>query len=296
MNATLKKNAPALLYIFLMTIAFTTRYGDITVSPNVQYIVSSIIIFIAGFMIIKKRKKDTDMDELKYFLKIFFIPHFLMHLYTLILMFVGVFNIKYISTNISVYIPILLALSSIYLFKDKALKYNCVALVISWFVSIIASTISKGVGIFPYAILQAYFGMSTPIGEVKSSKYLELHDLVLSIGLIIVYYMYSKKKLNKNELIFISIIILIMVLGMKRISILGIILSFLFIKFINYFSDENKLKVCKIVGIVLFIVCYVFIYILFNGEQIYEVFSKFNINLMGRNYYYDVILIMENFH
>ena len=125
-----------------------------------------------------------------------------------------------------------------------------------------------------------------------SKNYLELHDLVLSLGCIFVYFIYKinmQNKITKNDFFNILIILLILGLGMKRITILGIIISFIFIKFIKYVSEKNKIKVCKILGVAVSIICYVFVFFILNGEILYELCAKYNINLMGRNYYYDVI-------
>ena len=149
----------------------------------------------------------------------------------------------------------------------------------------------KGFNIIPYAIMQAYFEIGDPIGGV-SKNYLELHDLVLSLGCIFVYFIYNinmKNKITKNEFFIIMISSMILGLGMKRITVLGIIISFIFIKFIKHISEKNKIKICKLLGIAVLIICYIFIFFILNGDILYEFCAKYNINLMGRNYYYNVI-------
>lgn len=296
MNKTNQRNPIVLLYIILMAIAFTTRYGDTLINKNVQYIIAIIIIVISFFYFIKNGR-NNNISNLKYFFKLYFIPPLLIHLYTLVLIMFGVFDSTYLSSNISMYIPILLALSSVYIFKEKAFKYNLIALILSWFISFLSSVALKGINIIPYAIMQGYFGISNPIGEV-SKNYLELHDLVLSLGGILVYFIYdinTKNKISKKQFYVILILLLILGLGMKRITILGILLSYIFIKFIKHISEEKKVKICKLVGVIILIICYIYIYILFNSEFFYEFCAKYNIDLMGRNYYYDTIVEYGDF-
>lgn len=290
MNTKVKKIL-IILYIVLMAIAFTTRCGDIFISNNVQYIIAIIIIGISFFSFIINGKNRENAKDLKKVFKWYFIPPLLIHLYTLILMMVGIFDKAYFSTNISKYIPILLAISSIYIFEEKAFDYNFIALILSWFLSFFISIICKGINVIPYAIMQAYFEVENPIGEV-SKNYLELHDLVLTLGCIFVYFIYNinmKKRINKKEIYSILIALVILGLGMKRITILGILVSFIFIKCMKHISKENKIKLCKIAGGTILIACYIYVYIILNSEILYDFCDKYNINLMGRNYYYDVI-------
>lgn len=292
MNNSLGKSITSLLYILLMTIAFITRYGDLQIGYEVQFCVGSIIILICFIYFLKN--KNSDKYNIKDFFKIYFIPHLLIHLYTIILMIIKKVSWDYFTTNASVYIPTLLALASVYMFGKKAFKYNMIALIASWILSVSFSLITKGIYIFPHAILQAYFDPFDTTGGFITN-YLELHDLVLAVGYIAVYYIYAKKELNKKDILPIFIILLIMILGMKRISILGILLSAIFITFIKLIPETKKYLICRLAGIAVFIVCYLFIYIVSSGEWLYDIMARYNINVMGRNYYYETIIKHSTF-
>ena len=62
MNTKVKKDLQIILYIILMMIAFTTRYGDMLVSSNVQYIIALIIIFISFLLFITHNKKNENIN------------------------------------------------------------------------------------------------------------------------------------------------------------------------------------------------------------------------------------------
>lgn len=286
------KDKMGVLYIFLMTIAFTTRYGDLQIGYEIQFAIGLIIIFIC--FILSLKNKNNDMYDLKYFFKLYFIPHLLVHLYTILLMVAKKVSWSYLTTNFSVYIPTLIALCSIYMFGKKSFKYNFVALICSWFLSVFVSLITKGVYIFPHAILQAYVNPFDTIGGL-TSNYLELHDLILALGYIVVYYIYTHEKIKKGDLPIVFLVLLIIILGMKRISILGIFFSLLFIKIIKYVPENKKYNVCKFLGIIIFMISYLFIYMVSNGELLYNIMNRFNINVMGRNYYFDAIIKYSDF-
>lgn len=297
MNSTGKKFSLIILYIILMTFAFTTNYGDVVVNKNVQYIIAIIIIFVSFFNFISQYKNKENISYLNCFFKMYFIPPLLIHLYTIALMLIGIVDSAYFSTNISMYIPILLALSSVHMFKENAFKYNLIALIFSWLLSILSSIASKGINIIPYAIMQGYFGISNSEWGINKN-YFELHDLILSLGCVLVYFIYYKnvkEKLSKKQIYIILLILIILALGIKRITILGVLIAFVFIKCIKHISKEKKIKACKLIGIMILIVCYIYIYILFNSNVLYEFCAKHNINLMGRDYYYDAIVTQGKF-
>lgn len=292
MNNYFSKNGLAIFYVILMTIAFTTRYGDLQIGSRMQFIIGISIIFIC--ILYYTKNKSNDKYNLKYFFKLYFMPHLFIHLYTIILMIIKKVSWSYFTTNSSVYIPTLLAICSVYMFGEKAFKYNFIALIFSWGLSVSVSLITKGIYIFPHAILQAYFNPYDTIGGLKYN-YLELHDLVLALGYIVVYYIYTNNKLKKKHIFSIFTVLLIMFFGMKRISLLGILLSITFIKLLKYIPEKKRYTCCKFGGIVIFIFSYLFIYMVTNGEWLYDIMSRYNINVMGRNYYFETIIKYSNF-
>lgn len=287
MNKNLNKKIWTSIYIILMTIAFTTRYGDYKIGNTLQYLIGLFLIFLSFFSYLLSRKKpDTTIIN---FIKLYFIPLILIHLYSIILTFLGYMDKDFLSTNVSVYIPVLLAISSVQFLGKNAFKYNCIALVLSWILSVTFSLLTKGVYIFPHAIIQAYINPYTNIGGL-TRNYLELHDLVLSLGYVVIYYLYSKDKLLKKDIIAILFIISIILLGIKRISMLGIVFSFIFMKIIKKMPINLQKVIIKLAGIAIFVGSYLFIFILSQGNEFFEFLASLNINVMGRNYYYQAIM------
>lgn len=285
-----------LLFIISMTFAFTSRYGDLELGFQLQLIIAMLWIILGGckFSINKFRFRGLFKEDYCRLLKLFLLPLIVIHLYSVFLMFIGKVDWKYLTSNLTVYVPTLLAITAIYLLGTKAYLYTCVALLLSWLISVGSSFVLKGPGIFVHAILQAYIDPFDQSYDF-SANYLELHDLVLSVGYILVAFLFSNSKLTKKQFLILFMFFIILILGMKRITVLGIIFVISFYEFINRFSDKKKYKFCILFGTIGVITCYLYVYIFTEGSFFYDYISSHGINMMGRNYYYKEILNLASF-
>lgn len=283
-------------YIFSMTIAFTTRYGDLQLGYQLQIIIGMIWVLLGFFKLLINEFKFKGLfkDDFPQFIKVYLLPHIIIHGYTILLMITNKVEWKYFTTNLTVYIPTLLAILAFYLLGTKAFEYTCIALIFSWFLSVVTSFILKGPAIFSHAILQAYIDPYDNTGGL-TINYLELHDFVLAIGYIVIAYVFTNSHLTKKNLIFLFLIAVFMILGIKRISILGLILAIVFYLVLKRFSKRTQYKICIIAGWGAFLICYLYIYLLSDGNVFYDYIAKYGINVMGRNYYYKAIMSYAKF-
>ena len=283
-----------LLYVVSMIIAFTTRYGDVMLGYEHQIIIGALWVMSGIISVLYKNKRNIRVQNYRWGVKIFLIPHIIIHLYTIVLMMLGKVSFSYFTTNMTVYIPTMVAITSVYFFGKNAFKYNAMAVIGSWTLSIIVSLILKGPAIIPQAIIQAYIDPYSTYGGIQHN-YFELHDLVLGIGYIFVFYLFTQQKVNKRNLLIGFATLLILTLGMKRITVIGIFLAFVFHFLIRRMKDKNQLKVCLLAGWAAFVVCYLFIFILSQGSLLFEILGKYDINFAGRNYYYQAIMKYSSF-
>ncbi len=275
------------VYVALMTAAFTTQLSGRTVPILVSEIISLVILVYTLTRYLFNRKKESEKKgkTTKRLIALYFIPAFLIHLYSIIMTSLGIMDSRYMNANLSAYAPIIASISAVALFKKNAIKYTFISIIFAWIISFSVAILMNGPSIIPYAINQAYFGDTTEINGIHKN-YLEFHDIVLSLGLVAIYYIFSKKKLTKNDIPLIILFLVITGLGMKRIAILGIILALTFI-FISRKVTDKKVNLLRVgVGLSIFTVSIIFLGMIFNGT-LYE--HTGNVNLMGRNYYYDVI-------
>ena len=296
MEKTTNREALIVIYIVTMTIAFTTRYGDLELGFLLQIIIGLFWILM-GFLKLSIngfKFKGQFKRDIPNFIKLYMLPHIVLHVYTIILMLFGKVSWSYFTTNLTVYVPTLLAITAVYLLGTKVYWYTCVALALSWGLSVGTSLIVKGPAIFPHAILQAYVDPFDNTGGL-TINYLELHDLVLAIGYIIIFYLFTNSKLTKKQFGILAITFIIMTLGMKRVSVLGLILAVLFHIVIKRIPTSKQYKVCLFAAIAIFMMCYLFIYLLSDGSAFYDLVAAYGINVMGRNYYYKAIMNYATF-
>lgn len=285
------------LYIISLTFAFTTRYGDYRIGFELQMLIGAfwIIIALLNFLINGRTFKSKLGSDFKWLIKLYLTPHIVIHLYTIILMIVGKVDWNYFTSNVTVYIPTLLSIVSIYLFGTKAFEYTFIALIASWLLSVISSMLMKGPAIFLHAILQAYINPNDTTGGLIVN-YLELHDLVLAIGYILVFYVFSSSKLlTKKKFITLTSTLLVIGLGMKRVTLVALVLVLIFHALTRTLSDYKRYKLCLLAGWFAFIVCYLFIFVLSKGNEFYDFVANHGINVMGRNYYYQAIMRYAEF-
>lgn len=290
------KKSMVILYVISMTIAFTTQYADYEMGYGLQIIIGLLWIFLGiwkldinGF-----KFRGVYKDDFPRFLKLYLLPHIVIHGYTIILMCFGIVDKKYFTTNLTVYVPTVLAIFAIYLLGINALYYTVVSLLLSWLLSVSVSLVIKGPMIIIHAIRQGLIDPFDTTGGL-SMNYFELHDLVLAIGYVMVYYIFSKEKLTKKNIAIIMFVFLIMILGLKRISVIALVLIIIFNLLIKLFNNKVQNRICFILGILGVLFCYFYIYIMTDGDVFYDFIQSMGINVMGRDYYYRAIMDYAQF-
>lgn len=290
-NLKERKNLVPVLYIISLALAFITYFGDFKWGFMPQKIIGVIwigITLVQLYMDISS-KRTCGLSELKWLLKLYFLPQVFLHLYTGFLMVIGKVSWEVFSINSSIYVPCLLAICSLYLFRDRAFRYLCIALVGSWIFTMAFCTITKGFQIFPQAIIQGYINPSYKIPGFRTN-YFELHDLVAAAGYIVAFYIFSQKKLDKRDFAFLSVVALIMILGIKRIAVVGLILATLIHLIIRWFPEKKQYNLCIIAGWAGFLFCYFFIYWISVPGAFAEFVKDNGINTMGRVHFYKAIM------
>lgn len=281
------------LYVVTMAVAFAPRYGDYVVSFRFQLVIALAWVCLALLKLAANgfRFRSASARDSGFFLKMYLTPQVVIHLYTVMLMCFGLVEWKYLRTNLSSYVPTLLVALSFYLFESKAFRYNLMALIMAWFMSVTASVLMKGPDIIWKALYQAYIDLDAKIG----GNYLELHDMVLAIGYLICYYCVAREKWTTKNLWFCFMAVMIMFLGMKRISLLAIAVVILYHMVLRLCGEKRRYRICLICGGIGFVLCYLYVFVLGSGDWFYDLMSQLGINMKGRNYYYKDVLALSEF-
>lgn len=126
----------------------------------------------------------------------------------------------------------------------------------------------------------------------EASQLLEIHELTYCIGLCIIYYLYfcyEKTKMDKIRLI---LLILLFILGGKRIGFAGIIIGGIFALFVH--KKGLSIKSIASIGIIGTIFCIMYVYFLYDGE-VMSYLSYYGIDVMGRDYVYNYFIKRTDF-
>lgn len=272
-----------------MVFAFTTRYADFSLNYKPQTIIGLLWV-IWGLMTFAangfKTKNVYSHDSINMLFWII-LPYVVIHVYTILLMVIGVVSFSYFTTNLSVYIPVMMAVLSVYLFKEKALKYNYVALILSWLLSVVVAVCVKGLGIIPHAIIEAYVEHSTT-SYGYTRNYLEFHDIIYATGYIFIYLVCTKSEkilgVLKNKKTYFIIAFIITFLGVKRIGLFALIVTIIFYWIISRKPLIKQYRICIFSGFLGIFLCYLFVYIVSSGV-FEQVLRAYHINDSGRFLY-----------
>lgn len=285
MRQGINKDNIKYFYIISMTIAFIPRYGDVYVNRHIQLCIGAFwILYVFLEIAINKFRFNVKYNkDVLWMMSSYLVPPLILHAWTIMLMMLGMLSWEYFTTNFGTYIPIMLAISSIYIWGRNAFRVNFYALVLAYIISVTSSIILVSPKIVVDALALAFLGRGV---YGYSSAYLELHDIVLPIGFVLTYYIFSNDKLSRKNVVIIICTIFIMILGLKRISVFGVFLAVIFHKIIKRFPKRTQYKICRIAGIVGVGACFLFVWSLIAGDFFWTFIEPLNINFMGRIYYW----------
>lgn len=280
-----KDNLLKLFYILSMTAAFIPRFGNTIVNRNIRMIIGLFwILYVLLNLVVNRFKPVMNREsDFMWLMGSYFMPTLIIHLWTLVLMLLGVLSWTNFTTNATTYIPTLLAISSIYIFREKAFRFNFYSLVSAYIISMTSAIL-----VSPTLVLGNLIKVFAQFG-ISGSNYFELGDIVLSIGMVLTYYIFSQERLTRKNLSVIFFTLLIMILGLKRISVLGVFLAAIFHRIIKKLQPKTQYKVCRIGGTIFIAGCFLFVWLLINGDSFWKLVGPLGINFMGRNYYWSAL-------
>ena len=176
------------------------------------------------------------------------------------LIFSGMTNKEYFSSNIQTFINGLSAIALFYFLGQDSLRISVYALVMSY------------IFLFLRSIL-----------IVHSS--LEFHDLAFSVGYIVLFFLNVRKKW-RLRIVVIDICVLIMILlAGKRIGMVALMVSILWMIICNKLNESFQKKFVLITGGMLLGISLLFVNITLRPDWM-KLVVALNINTSGRNYYY----------
>jgi hypothetical protein len=174
-------------------------------------------------------------------------------------------------------------------------KIISAAALLSYFYSLVFAFMGLGV------VESIHYIMSPGSYLNNVSRWFEMHDLVFSIGFIIIYLVSGYNGKPKKNILLILLTAFAFYVGHKRIALVGLFVSIIVSAIISNRAKRRTIQVWKILIILLstLALCYVYTYLLSTG--VFEaIMLKYNVNLMGRDriyasfrpfYYYSVSFV-----
>lgn len=159
-------------------------------------------------------------------------------------------------------------------FGNKVLKIGLSAAFITFFLSIL-------IGIFELK------GKFIPLMLKGNNYYLELSEVLFTIGLYILCILYSDKQIsNKSNKLTMVIAIILFIIGGKRIGLAGLILVSVFLIVTRKLSIRAKKFVIKLTGMIVFFIVLLYVYVVISGK-FRILMANYGIDLMGRDVIYN---------
>lgn len=271
------------IYVILLCLAFmSTTFDDFFISQKAGFAIILSIILLALIQLAINNFAIRDKNSriiLSIYLKNNLNIKILLHLYTFVLIALGLTEAKYASSNMFTYINALSAIALVYLLGEKAWDVGIESLILTWVLSLLWQIIRYGGSFY---------------------SHLEFNDLAFASGYLFIYFAIVKKKWSKKEFIHFLFMLLVLAAAAKRIGIAALFAVLIFNFFVMFFYKNKRLldKLCKVTSIILFLLMYLFVYLIINGsifEFVTNNFDNMANFLMGRNWYWKVLADMCNF-
>lgn len=263
-----KKKSNNILSIMLLLLAFCTS----------KYAWGYIAFYgICFFMFLRVGMKIRLMLLYRYFLW-FVLPHIfiVIHAFLTILFYHQTF---YISRSINNFLYAAMYILFSYCFyilhEKRAITIICQTILIYYTGLLLQALLNTD----PLVFVKNIF---IPGSEVLT-RWLESHDIGLSVGMILLFYMFFYKK-TVLRYIYVLALLTVFLLCWKRIALAAFFAALIYLFVLSNCVDK-KGKMIWLWGIIGVIICFAYIYVIYDNKLIPWLLSH-NINPMGRNTLY----------
>lgn len=269
-----------ILFIILTIIGLVHQAG-IFGGYYLTAIITSFLLFLMGAM-----KYALNSNKIRLFISgiwevgvMLLIPWAVFFVHNIIIYICGHGSLFFLKSSFVqiMFTPVILlgALGSYYIFKKNTLKYFLYAIFIHYIIVLLFQLINLGPSEFFQGSLSLIMnkGLINPF-ETNS-------DLVLALGLLLIYYNDNFIKKKTNERTYGLSILVLILLGGKRIEVLaiGAIVLASFVTQLMIEKKRNRMQF--IISIVIAVLLYFFVFLVVSGMMSVFVYS-YGINTMGR--------------
>lgn len=284
-----------IVFIFLMAIAFSYRFGGNNVNVFLKYTLALLITIYYFTPILTKDKKIKGVAA--FYIKNYMYPIIAIFIWTIFVWCVKtpeglVFSdiTRMTSSLIYLALSVLSAIALVGIWGDKAIKYSVWAIFISIMANFIYSTYLCGFGLLKEYLVSVMFNSEFEYGSALEgySGMLEVGETTFSIGFYLIYFMFIDKEDTKKTKIFYCTLLLISAyIGFKRTVLVAFLIIAILVAIIKI-SHIKFRQILKIIGYSFIILSLGYVSIIKTGV-FDQIVNQLGLNLMGRQTIYKVL-------
>ena len=181
----------------------------------------------------------------------------------------------------------LASVAFLYVFGEKGIWYNLVAILISNILMILTVIAQNGIGVFVSELVTLVVTFAGVTGGVIMQA--EIHELAFCLGAYIIY-MLLKPKRNASYFVLLGLSAFCFIVAFKRIGIVAVALALaigLALKFVARFKRDTAARLT--VALVILIVAVLVGYVAIIKMGVFELIEKAGIDTSGRVVMYDAV-------
>lgn len=287
-NTKISFTKNGLFFILLCSLALIHQAGILNMYYLTAIFVSIIMFGWAMLQYIRNGKNGHTRFaiQIKNMGKLFLFPWIILIAYNILIFALGIAYSPFMKSSFVqiMFAPciILGALGSYYLFKEKTLRYFLYAVVLQYIVVTVYKLFDMGASEFFRGIASIITG-SGDINPMEANS-----DLVLALGLLLIFYSDNLIKFSSDEKRHVAFIGIMVLLGGKRIEFLAILVIILASIFSKALSERKRKIIQNIIGVFVCIALFLFVYLVISGLLSTYVYSH-GINTMGRMKMWDYV-------
>ena len=181
----------------------------------------------------------------------------------------------------------LAAVAFLYVFGEKGIWYNLLAIVISNILMILTIIAQNGIGIFFSEFITLITTFAAVTGEVIVQA--EVHELAFCLGAYLIY-MFLKPKKDIIFFIMLGLTLFCFLTAFKRIGIIAIAVSLafgMFLKFVARFKKDTARNITVVLTIILALILVAYVWII--KLDVFTLLEKAGIDTSGRVIIYNAV-------
>ena len=181
----------------------------------------------------------------------------------------------------------LAAVAFLYVFGEKGIWYNLIAILTANFMMILTIIAQNGIGIFFSELITLVVTFAGETGNVIVQA--EIHELAFCLGAYLVYMLLKPRK-DIVYVVLLGLTLFCFVAAFKRIGIIAIVIALVLgwlLKFINRFKKETASRLTIILGV--FLVIILIGYVAIIKMDVFSLIEKAGIDTSGRVVIYDEV-------